>query len=410
MWAAITRHDDPTKIDEQARGLWLQALEDARLPDDYTWAYERWERALVNDAETVWAFGCLDSRLLVGHGNATPADVGLTVQRTWGTPLIPGSALKGLLAHYVPVRYGPDTAAPDALERMPYRGVRWDERRPVAGPGSVFRALFGAPDVGENERGSQGALVFQDAWILPAGLGRTPVTPFAQDVLTVHQRGYYGQNAGEGAGPRVWPNDYESPVPVSFLGVRPGVEFLFAISGDREWATFAMALLKAALANWGVGGKTTSGYGRFTFEHNHPRELQLTQRARAAQAQRALEERLAAPPDRRWRELVDEHSDADVLEWVRLLFEVAGDKRRTAVDVLVRECAAFASVPLDAEAEANGLLGAICEAGLPARWKRDQVRGDRRQVALGQDKLKARARLVEKCAVERGLACSGPSR
>lgn len=410
VWAPITCSDDATKIDEQARACWLQALEDAHLPADYTWAYERWERSLVNDAETAWVFGRLDSRLLVGHGNTSPAEVGLTVQRTWGAPVIPGSALKGLLAHYVPAVYGPGATTPDVLERARYRGVRWDERRPVAGPGDVFRALFGAPDVGEHERGSQGGLAFHDAWILPAGLGGTPKTPFAQDVLTVHQRGYYGQGGSEGEHQRVWPNDYESPIPVSFLGVRPGAEFLFAISGDREWAAFAMGLLKAALASWGVGGKTVAGYGRFSFSNSHAREQQLMQVARDAEAKRVLERRLAAAPEERWRELVGEHSDADVLEWVRLVFEAEGDKHRTAADILRSECPAFAALTVDAEAEAGGLLAAICALDLPALWKKDKVRGERARVRAGQDKLRARARLVETCAAARGLKCSGSTR
>jgi CRISPR-associated protein Cmr6 len=47
------------------------------------------------------------SRLLVGHGTQSPTEVGLTTHRTWGVPVVPGTALKGLLSHYVDAVYGP---------------------------------------------------------------------------------------------------------------------------------------------------------------------------------------------------------------------------------------------------------------------------------------------------------------
>jgi len=50
---------------------------------------------------------------------------------------------------------------------------------------------------------------------------------------------------------------------VSFLTVKPGLKFLIALSGPKEWTDLALELLKKALILWGVGGKTSSGYGRF---------------------------------------------------------------------------------------------------------------------------------------------------
>jgi hypothetical protein len=51
-------------------------------------------------------------------------------------------------------------------------------------------------------------------------------------------------------------------VPVSFLSARPGAQFLIALSGPPGWPELAQHLLLEALALWGVGGKTSSGYGR----------------------------------------------------------------------------------------------------------------------------------------------------
>jgi hypothetical protein len=75
-------------------------------------------------------------------------------------------------------------------------------------------------------------------------------------VLTVHQTSYYDPSRN------TFPNDYDSPKPVAFLTVRPGARLLFALSGPADWTELAERLLRDALDHWGVGGKTSAGYGR----------------------------------------------------------------------------------------------------------------------------------------------------
>ena len=107
---------------------------------------------------------------------------------------------------------------------------------------------------------SAGLVVFHDALYVPdSATGRMP---FAVDVLTVHQKSYYGQDKERGgiAGQR-WPNDYDSPNPVGFISIRPGTRFLLALSGEGEWPALARDLLSEAISAWGVGGKTSAGYG-----------------------------------------------------------------------------------------------------------------------------------------------------
>jgi len=142
--------------------------------------------------------------------------------------------------------------------------VTWDKRgqSPLFGPGEVHRALFGAPatttdaayypDAGE----TRGAVVFHDALYVPQSARDDK--PFAVDVLTVHQKDYYNQQGRRGG-----PTDYDDPNPVSFLTVKPGAQFLFALSGPTEWTEFALRELVEALIEWGIGGKTSAGYGRF---------------------------------------------------------------------------------------------------------------------------------------------------
>jgi CRISPR-associated protein Cmr6 len=193
------------------------------------------------------------SRLLIGHGNPSGSDVGLTVHRTWGVPVLPGSALKGLTAHYVDALYGDR----DEPERRQWLGPTWTRGRvrPGDGAGAAFGGLFGAPEAdGEENSARRGLVEFHDALYVP---GSAHGKPFARDVLTVHQKPYYDQRSEDD-----WPNDWTSPVPVPFITVRPGTRFLLVLTGPRSWRVRAMSLLLAALAEWGIGGKTSVGYGR----------------------------------------------------------------------------------------------------------------------------------------------------
>lgn len=256
------------KISDDNRRPWLDKLAELAVAPDYARSFERWKASFASPGDRL-AELTLASRLLIGHGNASAVDVGLTVHHTWGVPIIPGSALKGLVAHYLDATYGP--AEPhkkpweqhgDERARADYQGVTWHRRRIERGPGAVYRALFGAPDAREDEAmreqgfvagAAAGVVTFHDALYVPGSLADNK--PFAADVLTVHQKGYYdssGQNL---------PNDYDSPNPVAFLTVRPKSRLLLAVSGPSEWSELAAQLLADALKNWGVGGKTAAGYG-----------------------------------------------------------------------------------------------------------------------------------------------------
>lgn len=259
---------DDGKVPDGQRAQWLSDLAGISVAPDYARSFERWKASFSATGDRL-AELTLASRLLIGHGNASAIDVGLTVHHTWGVPVIPGSALKGLVAHYVDATYGPTDSGKkpweqqgDERARADYQGVTWNRRRIERGPGAIYRALFGAPDAREDaamrehnfEAGAAGGLVtFHDALYVPDSIDDN--RPFAADVLTVHQKGYY-DSSGQSA-----PNDYDSPNPVAFLTVRPKSRLLLALSGPTEWTELAAPLLADALESWGVGGKTAAGYG-----------------------------------------------------------------------------------------------------------------------------------------------------
>jgi CRISPR-associated protein Cmr6 len=78
----------------------------------------------------------LASRLLIGHGNASATDVGLSMHHTWGVSVILGSAMKELPAHYLNMFFGPANPSLPSWEqpqvqreRATYQGIIWRDRR-----------------------------------------------------------------------------------------------------------------------------------------------------------------------------------------------------------------------------------------------------------------------------------------
>lgn len=265
-WARV----DPEtgKVPDADRPTFVAAIANIVVAPDYARSFDRWKSSFTAEGDRVVELA-LTSRLLVGHGNTSATSVGITVHHTWGVPFIPGSALKGLVAHYVEATYGP--ADPDKMqweqqgeerERARYQGVTWKGSRIERGPGEIYRALFGAPDASDDEAmrahgldagATAGRVTFHDALYVPDISANDK--PFAADVLTVHQKGYY-DSSGKSA-----PNDYDGPNPVAFVTVRPKCRMLLALSGPSEWTALAAQLLADALQSWGVGGKTAAGYG-----------------------------------------------------------------------------------------------------------------------------------------------------
>ena len=266
-WAPVEPGDGKvsTKEDRQKknpRDEWLKKLAEIKIDKDYKNFYNTWKQSL-DDRYTLTATFTLESRLLLGHGEPSAAEVGLKVHHTWGVPVIPGSALKGLLHHYLTITYGGDP------NRSPssFKPETKEKGRITKGPGRSIHTLFGGPEVPgkaekdkeETDKAAAGFVTFHDALCIPYDKDKNNYKnkqPYAADVLTYHQESYYRD---KGAKP---PNDYNSPTPIGFLTVKPRVEFLVALSGPGDLCRFALEHLTDALKEWGVGGKTSAGYGR----------------------------------------------------------------------------------------------------------------------------------------------------
>ncbi|MDI6871123.1 MAG: type III-B CRISPR module RAMP protein Cmr6 [Bacillota bacterium] len=240
----LSRHDEKSAAPKQ------QLLEEAIGACQATYplyarAYERWKSSLGSGVPTQEVE--IDGRAVFGLGSESPLEAGLILQHPYGTPYFPGTALKGLAAHYSDQVWG--KGDPRFSRHL------GDKQSP---PGECFQTMFGTTE-------DSGHLLFYDAWVTPDSLvpdpanGR-PTGALALDVITVHHKDYYAGIEGKP------PGDGDEPVPVPFLSIQG--RFLLAVGCDVEgpegekWAGLGLRLLHEALENWGIGGKTSAGYGR----------------------------------------------------------------------------------------------------------------------------------------------------
>jgi CRISPR-associated protein Cmr6 len=202
------------------------------------------------------------SRLIVGMGGKGALEVGITLRHISGLPVIPGSALKGAARAYALYRI--------AAEHFPEEKDmnKLDEALGAGSHNHIeaaarFQQIFGT-QTGSTALG--GVCVFYDAIV--AGTDGLPKdgTLFEADVLTPHFPNYYRSEGGEP------PGDNQNPVPVTFLTVAPGVEFVFAIGlrtgvvrskASEALCEQAASWLEGALQELAIGSKTAAGYGAF---------------------------------------------------------------------------------------------------------------------------------------------------
>jgi CRISPR-associated protein Cmr6 len=244
----LVRQSDP----EERRRL-LDAAHAASRSDSlravYAEAYRQWERSFVGVRPFRSERLATTGRLIVGLGSENVLETGLRLHHTYGVPIIPGSALKGLASHYCDEIWGQRHLGNDA----PQENRRFRRKRSADEvEGDYHRLLFGTMEDG-------GVITFHDAWIVPESLNESPLR---LDVMTPHHPKWQTNEAP--------PTDFDSPVPVSFLSVTGTFDMRISWSGPVDtppektdaWTGLAMEILREALAEWGAGGKTSSGYGR----------------------------------------------------------------------------------------------------------------------------------------------------
>jgi CRISPR-associated protein Cmr6 len=205
------------------------------LRELYQLVFDRRRKLLEDGYETCELKTPPHNRLIVGLGQKGVLEAGLRLHHTYGTPILPGSALKGLTAHYCHEVWG-------AVDVQYQKGKAYHQ------------LLFGTTE-------ESGVIRFEDAWILPECLSEKKQNEgLLLDVMTPHHQNWLIDD-------KIAPTDFDSPIPVQYLSVAGQFHFALSWQGpehadQKKWAKRAMKLLSRALKEWGIGGKTSSGYGR----------------------------------------------------------------------------------------------------------------------------------------------------
>ncbi len=220
-----------------------------------------------------------DSRLLLHLSRANVLEnVGLYAERTTGLPIIPGTALKGVVStwacwadHFNSVDGSFRQFSKDSTQRRNF----------TAGEAKLAQRILGD----DNASGSEysGEVIF---------LGGFPTNPprLGLDIVNPHHK------ADGTIETRLTPS--------AFLCVEPGTRWRFAFF-VRPGASDASALLartkawiEEALTQTGIGAKTAAGYGRFRQPNAADQAAEQQQAAQIAAAQAAAAKQAAVDAEK----------------------------------------------------------------------------------------------------------------
>ena len=229
--------------DTKNKGPWLQLLvREGHVDTTLTQAvYNRWCATMKAMKATAFK-ASPDWRMIIGLGGETILETDLTLHHLYGIPYIPASALKGLTRGYVAGEkeefFVPEDNA--AKQLAPSKEVKSDHKE--------IKRIFG-------EQEQAGTVIFFDAIPLDGNF------KLVLDIMNPHYPDYYGKGHA--------PSNDQSPNPITFLTVTSTI-FIFALAPRnpnneqhkadvkkvKEW-------LQEALQKYGIGGKTSAGYGYF---------------------------------------------------------------------------------------------------------------------------------------------------
>lgn len=247
-----------------------------------------------------------DSLFIHGIGASHVRENSLTIHPVYGIPYIPGSSVKGIVRRWYI----------DALLEGKEARIKED-----AFESAIGRSMFGTGD-------AQGIVQFYDILMYEGLKLRT-------DIVTPHFMKYYSKESE--------PVDSLEPVPNKFYAVQIiSANLLVTVDKNKlaqlssevaltedQFISLTTKWVQAALQELGVGGKTSSGYGRFSYiEDVSESSLEVFRKEKEEQLRqlelRKREERLASmsPAEKLLYEI--EHltaSESDIQRSKTVIFE-----------------------------------------------------------------------------------------
>ncbi len=191
-------------------------------------------------------------------------NAGICFHPIYGFVYFPGSGLKGMARSFAETVWLPTQTDQKRAWRQIEDVFGWahnpDRVKQVNNPDhpAQLRREDDSSPVSPEIKACCGNVVFHDAW--PESWPKLMV-----DIVNNHHPEYYQAGPDDNAHP---PGDWENPVPVYFLAVKPPITFTFPLAKRRwdvpdELLELARQWLLGALCHLGAGAKTAAGYGAF---------------------------------------------------------------------------------------------------------------------------------------------------
>jgi|GEM_PF-1190274 len=194
------------------------------------------QKEMIKSLKGNYMFFKNTSRFLTGVGNSHPTEIGFTWHYILGTPYLPGSSVKGLVKNYVV-----------------NQKINGEDIKRIFGSVQSNDENKDDKKINKKNENIVGSVIFLDA--LPS-----KTVKLGGDIMTPHYNDYYQNNK--------YPTDDLQPIPLQFLVVEKGQEFLFGIiprspKTNENDVKLAKEWLEKALKTLGAGAKTSVGYGIF---------------------------------------------------------------------------------------------------------------------------------------------------
>ncbi len=231
----------------------------------------------------------LDWRMVVGLGGESVYEVSMTLHHIYGIPYIPGSSIKGAVRSYLIdkffAKYRSDTREEFYQKLDEYNSaidnedskvdVEFQDRVDMAEEFAMQADPLFINMFGNHENAAK--VVFFDAYPVSTKEYSFTESSLDIDIMNNHYQDYYQDDGREGGLP---PADYYSPNPVKFITLkRTAFTFMVAVQNgyndikgvrtlmDTQGSSCLSSLTSRYLANtlndFGVGAKTSVGYGHF---------------------------------------------------------------------------------------------------------------------------------------------------
>ncbi len=217
----------------------------------YKYALKKWRQKMEKSDDVICFEMKTISPMVIGKRDQNVHEFGMTLQLPWGTPVIPGSAVKGVAS-----AFAHQTGGEHWYKKQSNKRQSPEDAIAAASAGKHSLVMFGGITADNDEYA--GCLDFFDAWWVPSGNHTSAASPFCKDIINSHYSVYYQDG-------KTAPHGMENPIPNPFAVIKPGEKFLFAIKGPQTWGKLAKNILVKAAADFGFGAKTGLGYGRLKY-------------------------------------------------------------------------------------------------------------------------------------------------